>query len=63
MPMKFLFCDAGGRLERLSDGEVMEGVASVSETAITGESAPVIRDRIRKAAGGEDIYALLLGES
>src|SRR6201990_959747 len=27
-----------------SDGEVIEGVASVSEAAITGESAPVIRE-------------------
>ena len=30
------------------DGEVIEGVASVNESAITGESAPVIRD-----AGGD----------
>ena len=31
-----------------SDGEVIEGVASVNESAITGESAPVIRE-----AGGD----------
>ena len=27
-----------------SDGEIIEGVASVNEAAITGESAPVIRE-------------------
>jgi len=27
-----------------SDGEIVEGVASVNEAAITGESAPVIRE-------------------
>ena len=27
-----------------ADGEIIEGVASVNEAAITGESAPVIRE-------------------
>ena len=30
------------------DGEIIEGIASVDESAITGESAPVIRE-----AGGD----------
>jgi potassium-transporting ATPase ATP-binding subunit len=34
--------EAGGNIP--SDGEVIEGVASVNEAAITGESAPVIRE-------------------
>ena len=28
------------------DGEVIDGVASVDESAITGESAPVIRESV-----------------
>src|ERR1700682_314590 len=38
-----------------SDGEVVEGVASVNEAAITGESAPVIRE------SGGDSYAAYAG--
>ena len=34
------------------DGEVIEGVASVDESAITGESAPVIRECGRRPFGG-----------
>lgn len=35
-------CDAGELIP--ADGEVIDGVASVDESAITGESAPVIRE-------------------
>ena len=37
-----VFVDAGELIP--SDGDVIEGVASVNEAAITGESAPVIRE-------------------
>ena len=39
-------CEAGDAIP--SDGDVIEGVASVDESAVTGESAPVIRE-----AGGD----------
>jgi K+-transporting ATPase ATPase B chain len=35
-------CDAGEVIA--ADGEIIEGIASVDESAITGESAPVIRE-------------------
>src|SRR6201987_589744 len=41
-----VYCSAGDFIP--SDGEIIEGVASVDESAITGESAPVIRE-----AGGD----------
>jgi K+-transporting ATPase ATPase B chain len=35
-------CEAGDIIP--GDGEVIEGIASVNEAAVTGESAPVIRE-------------------
>ena len=37
-----ILCEAGDLIP--ADGEVIEGIASVNESAITGESAPVIRE-------------------
>lgn len=37
-----IVCEAGDGIP--ADGEVVEGIASVDESAITGESAPVIRE-------------------
>ena len=36
------FCEAGDIIP--SDGEIIEGLATIDESAITGESAPVIRE-------------------
>src|SRR5205807_1427301 len=41
-PVMFVVDTAGDFIP--GDGEVIEGVASVDESAITGESAPVIRE-------------------
>jgi len=38
----FVLVDAGHTIP--ADGEVIEGIASVNESAVTGESAPVIRE-------------------
>jgi len=40
------FCEAGDTIP--TDGEIIQGLASIDESAITGESAPVIRE-----AGGD----------
>src|SRR5215469_6611166 len=37
-----VLCDAGDLIP--GDGEVIEGIATVDESVITGESAPVIRE-------------------
>lgn len=42
----FFLCEAGDTIPM--DGEIVEGIATIDESAITGESAPVIRE-----AGGD----------
>jgi len=42
----FFVCETGDTIP--SDGEIVEGIATIDESAITGESAPVIRE-----AGGD----------
>src|SRR2546421_6937958 len=50
-----------------ADGEVIEGVASVNEAAITGESAPGIResggDPSSGTGGTQELSGLVLGKS
>jgi potassium-transporting ATPase ATP-binding subunit len=41
-PGDIVVCEAGDAIP--SDGEIIQGIASVDESAITGESAPVIRE-------------------
>ena len=48
-----VLCEAGDVIP--ADGEVIEGIASVDESAITGESAPVIRE------SGGDRSAVTMG--
>ena len=43
------------------DGTVVEGIASVDESAITGESAPVIREAGRRPLRGDRRHARALG--
>ncbi|MFZ1371797.1 MAG: potassium-transporting ATPase subunit B, partial [Ferruginibacter sp.] len=38
----FFICEAGDTIPM--DGEIVEGIATIDESAITGESAPVIRE-------------------
>ena len=44
----YFICEAGDTIP--ADGEIVEGLASIDESAITGESAPVIRE-----AGGDKL--------
>ena len=50
-----------------ADGEILEGIASVDESAITGESAPVVReargDRGSAVTGGTRVLLLRLASS
>ena len=39
---EIFLCEAGDQIPM--DGEIIEGLATIDESAITGESAPVIRE-------------------
>ena len=54
-PGDIVFVEAGDLIP--SDGDVIEGVASVNEAAITGESAPVIREFGRRPLRGYGRHA------
>ena len=55
-------CEAGDTIP--SDGEIIEGLASIDESAITGESAPVIREAggdKSSVTGGTKVLSELIG--
>jgi K+-transporting ATPase ATPase B chain len=53
-PGDVVVCEAGDLIP--GDGDVIDGVASVDESAITGESAPVIRE-----SGGDSSAPIVVG--
>ena len=61
-PGQIVLVEAGDIIP--SDGEVIEGIASVNEAAITGESAPVIRESggDRSAVTGGTLVRLRLAQ-
>jgi K+-transporting ATPase ATPase B chain len=53
-------CEAGDIIPM--DGEIMEGLATIDESAITGESAPVIREAggdKSSVTGGTKVYSAI----